>query len=141
MTDEVREKLLALNPMTATATHKFVPAVYTENDIPEEYTPLIEVRQLNNEEAEEVTLLGIEELLDATKSAKITAKSILKKSNIKKKKYREIVKGCIVSWDNYIEPTTGQRVNLEDFDFDSMPDRTLLSIYSEILKISGLSQG
>ena len=115
ISDEMKAKMAGLLPVTTSFTIKFTPKDYDKID--EEFRPIFILKPWNANQMKEIAQAGNNE-----------AKAI------------KLIVSQIVGFQNLINLETGEEIEFStDLKFEELlPKKVLLSILSEISRISGL---
>ncbi len=141
--DNTREQLFGLAPMSADAIHDFTPICY-KNILDEDLTPVISIRQTNQEEFDAIQLMGTQEYFESKKKTKPSPKKLIEMAKRVKVKHEEITDACVVGWKNlYYVNNDNEAVFIEYEEGMKLSEKlkgadiVLQQVFTEILKISG----
>ena len=135
MTQEVREQLAGLLPMTGDATYQFTPDVFEQVD--EKFRPSFTIRQLSNEQVLTVKQMMLEEerTVGKTRKPETVMKDMVRKNEV----YMDITFQVLKGWSNLYDLGTGELV---DYDGKketmlALPEAILTDIFTEAMRITG----
>ena len=113
LTKEIKNQMLLLQPMSRTGTIKYTPLAY--RSLPKEVQPWFKLRQLTNEEAEQVQIAMAQSVLDQPTIEEATGKSLYALAEQKRTEYTNILVNTIMGWGNFINP---EKMTLIDYDLE-----------------------
>ncbi len=136
MNADLRNQLTGLLPMDNDAQYSFTPEIF--DDIPEEYQPIFNIKQLTNEQ-----IILVKGMLydDAMNMDKKKTKSKLQ-AELKRKsaEYIDILNEVVVGWDNLFKIVNGDELEAIKYSKDSvknLPEIIRSELFAKAIEISG----
>lgn len=122
MTPELKAKLAGLLPMNDKFVLDYTPELY--KDIPEEFRPVYKIKQLTVSQFNEMRRI-------------ISGKD---KEIDKETKLLDIIKSCIVGWNNVYDLETETISEFTTSKLDTIPNKVMTDLNTKIQIISGFIQ-
>jgi len=130
MKPEIKEKLIGKMAFSTDAEVKYVPEIYKDDEIPEEYRFTVYVKPLSTKQKNEYKNISYNE--------KANIQEIDKKSNA-------FLHDNIVNFENFYDLSTEEQIEFEKDEngklkrsiFEKIPEQVKADIFEFVLKISG----